>query len=1057
MTPSTAAIAGSTSAPQTAAAGAPAGSQPTAAAPSGALPIGSLPLPSLPAAPAAAAAAPEPDFNRSRFSSGDSEGGGAAATTATTEPPTSTLFTPPTQPHPWAQYSAPFAEAYARDLLNTRRNFPPPDAEIVALASSGGAAAVRAAAMAAVTKAAEASVVAAKGAVPAPPPSTATSTTAAAPAVDSLANRLQRSYLLQPAPAAGGTIAPAGSTSSSSSSSVSALPPGVNPSGEGDAVSAPRTLGRKNGRGPSIIKKWGTAKGLSVLASTFSAALPPEALKEVLAQAAAAQAAVASAHATSTSGGQHAPSATTASGAAHPTSTSGGAAHGSTWTSVDVGDMGLLDAVLYTLESSHAAARQAVATATATALATGSSSGRLGGGTALSSGDEARLAAAAAAGMGAITAVQMSCLAFRGHAPGAAITCLDHDPVDGRAVTGGNDGRLTLWDMQHRTYLHTYEDHAAAVTAVAIVGDVVVSASQDGTLRVSSFSRLNYNEFIHVGDMTMGAFGGVGMGSDDFSASSSASSSTHRKGGGGGGASSQPPAPPPSGRPRFPDESESYDDTDGDGDDRDHNGGAEGGMSGDDDAESDADTHHDVDEPSSFSSGTPAIAGDANTAAAASGGGGAPPPPSTPRKSFMSSIFSGGKSSSSAPPPGSARGASSSAPALSGGSSSTLGNVTAVVKPKKPRAAASTAPRAQHRFESVIKLTGHSGPITALDAWQRPEEVKPRTDWLGRPVKAATSSEDGGESSPPVRSFPCSSNYILASGGSDGTVRVWGAKWRVNKRGQPSGSGVHIATHSSLHKSGSAIECVKLSGDGRIAVSAARDGRIGVTDVATNKTWVMTMPVPVTGGRGLFGWGAKSGSEGTGGGFDPIIAPTGLPLVACSVDAGPRRPVTILSAGLDGTVRLWDLRTGTLSVGFPSGSPVWAYGLVPAHGGGAPMYAADGTPLAPASLLGDAYLVSGHEDGIVRKWDARMSAVPVAAWGGHHGAVTSLAVSPHSDRIVTGSVDGSVRLWDAVTGLSLGCEGHSGPVTPGSGTAMADDYMLSSSWDGTLRCWFPAT
>jgi hypothetical protein len=82
-----------------------------------------------------------------------------------------------------------------------------------------------------------------------------------------------------------------------------------------------------------------------------------------------------------------------------------------------------------------------------------------------------------------------------------------------------------------------------------------------------------------------------------------------------------------------------------------------------------------------------------------------------------------------------------------------------------------------------------------------------------------------------------------------------------------------------------------LTVDGRLCVSAGRDGSIGVADVAANKTWQMKMPSR----GGLFSrpseaWPTEAGT------------PTGLPLARCSVDV-TRRSVMITSAGADGTVR----------------------------------------------------------------------------------------------------------------------------------------------------------
>lgn len=183
-----------------------------------------------------------------------------------------------------------------------------------------------------------------------------------------------------------------------------------------------------------------------------------------------------------------------------------------------------------------------------------------------------------------------------------------------------------------------------------------------------------------------------------------------------------------------------------------------------------------------------------------------------------------------------------------------------------------------------MRLKGHSGPVTALDTWERPGEA-PQRDWLGR--------EKPRYDPDAPRTLPCTSNYIIVSGGADGSVRTWAARWRVDRRGRAAGRALHLATHSNLHKAGTVVEHVQLSVDGRLCVSAGRDGSIGVVDVATSKTWQMKMP---SRGGSLFSRPVVD-SWPTG-----AAVPTGLPLTRCSVDVA-RRPVTITSAGVDGTVR----------------------------------------------------------------------------------------------------------------------------------------------------------
>ena len=324
--------------------------------------------------------------------------------------------------------------------------------------------------------------------------------------------------------------------------------------------------------------------------------------------------------------------------------------------------------------------------------------------------------------------------------------------------------------------------------------------------------------------------------------------------------------------------------------------------------------------------------------------------------------------------------------------------------------------------------------MTCCDAWERPPEGPPR-DWLGR--------ARGAPGDPP--SLPWPSSYIALSGGADGTLRTWGIKWRLAESGRGSGEAVAIASHAGLHKG--PVEAVRLSLDGRLAASAGRDGRLGVVDVPTSKSWLMALPAGVGGGRRWGGAPAADASEGA-----PPAAPTGLPLTCLAIDV-LRRPVTITTGGLDGTCRVWDLRSGGCAVAFPAGSPVWAFGHVGARGAGAAQLDAQGSLLAGPAPIGDQFLASGHEDGAVRLWDSRRPDAPMTALLGHAAAVTALAADG-SDKLLTGAADGSVRLWDAHTGVSVSCEGAGAPV---SSVALSQDYMIAASWDGALRTFFPAT
>ena len=72
--------------------------------------------------------------------------------------------------------------------------------------------------------------------------------------------------------------------------------------------------------------------------------------------------------------------------------------------------------------------------------------------------------------------------------------------------------------------------------------------------------------------------------------------------------------------------------------------------------------------------------------------------------------------------------------------------------------------------------------------------------------------------------------------------------------------------------------------------------------------------------------------------------------------------------------------------------------------------------------------MSGSQDGTVRLWDAATGA-PLQTLEGHTDWVRSVAFSPDGKQVVSGSDDKTVRLWDAATGAPLQTlEGHTSSV-----------------------------
>jgi WD40 repeat protein len=143
---------------------------------------------------------------------------------------------------------------------------------------------------------------------------------------------------------------------------------------------------------------------------------------------------------------------------------------------------------------------------------------------------------------------------------------------------------------------------------------------------------------------------------------------------------------------------------------------------------------------------------------------------------------------------------------------------------------------------------------------------------------------------------------------------------------------------------------------------------------------------------------------------------------------------TLASAGDDGTVRLWDVRTHR-QLGAPlSGHTDAVNGLA---------FSPDGSTLASAG-----------DDGTIRLWDVRTQTLLGDALSGHGGPVESVAFGPDGSTVASAGDDGTVRLWAVLTHMQLGgpLTGHRGVVTS---VAFSPDgsRLVSGGEDGTVRLW----
>jgi WD40 repeat protein len=188
----------------------------------------------------------------------------------------------------------------------------------------------------------------------------------------------------------------------------------------------------------------------------------------------------------------------------------------------------------------------------------------------------------------------------------------------------------------------------------------------------------------------------------------------------------------------------------------------------------------------------------------------------------------------------------------------------------------------------------------------------------------------------------------------------------------------------------------------------------------------------------------------------------------------------LTTAGLDGTVRFWDARTGKEQLSFqahaggvrcvcfsPDGALIASGGGQDNEPGELKLWDAR-TGKEQTALEGHRFrvesvafspdgtrLASASGDSTVKVWDVRAKR-EVAAFKGHPpGGVNSVSFSPDGKRVVSGGgpvgSPGSVKVWDAETGRE-----HISPPEHTAGVSAVafspnGKHFVSASWDRTVR------
>jgi WD40 repeat protein len=303
-----------------------------------------------------------------------------------------------------------------------------------------------------------------------------------------------------------------------------------------------------------------------------------------------------------------------------------------------------------------------------------------------------------------------------------------------------------------------------------------------------------------------------------------------------------------------------------------------------------------------------------------------------------------------------------------------------------------------------------------------------------------------------------SDNQTMASGGTDGTVKLWNAGTaRVVRQ-----LGAAVPTPNDFH----AINGLAFSKDGSRIVAASSDGRVSLWNTVTGQLIAELLP--------------KRGTQGES------------RMQSAAFDGDGKY---IAAAGHEGIVWLWDAETlapiATLRAERTEGSrkvpyQVWSVAFSPdgrrlATGSGfdrmqppppkrsnliqlwdLDSFTADGEPMhykTEATIYAldfdtDERIVAGSSDGTIRVWDVESREIVPEPLFKDQNAVHSLALA-HRDRwIATGGGGGVVRVWDMETEpeKDASLEGHR-DLVQGVAISPNDSLIVSGSTDGKLRLW----